>query len=161
VGKIGIPDRILRKAGALDECEYEIMKRHCTGGSQIIRHENEGTDSAKQHADLGSLIFQDLHSPVMRMAALVAETHHERWDGQGYPRGLTGSAIPIEGRITAVADVFDALSTKRHYKPAIPLPQCFKIIAENSGTQFDPDVVQAFFRRRSEIERTYRDYSDL
>ncbi len=160
VGKIGIPDSILRKPGLLEEHEYEVMKLHCTGGSKIIRDEGVSPQGEDQYAALGSVIFDDLNSPVMRMAAVVAETHHERWDGTGYPRGLSGEAIPIEGRITAVADVFDALSTRRHYKDAMPLEQCFKLIAENSGSHFDPAIVNAFFRRKSEIIRTYLDYAD-
>ena len=88
---------------------------------------------------------------MMTVAAVIAETHHERWDGTGYPLGLKGQDIPIEGRITAVADVFDAVSSKRPYKPAFPRERCFEILEEGSGTQFDPACVEAFFRNSNRI----------
>ena len=88
-------------------------------------------------------------------------THHEHWDGSGYPLGLAGEDIPIEGRITAVADVFDALSSKRVYKPAYPLEKCFAILTEARGAQFDPQVVDAFFARRDEIVRVQIDCADV
>jgi putative two-component system response regulator len=90
------------------------------------------------------------------MATRIAMTHHEWWDGSGYPLGLNGEAIPLEGRITAVADVFDALSSKRPYKPAFPAEKCWSIIREESGTHFDPVVVVAFVARRREIEDSTR-----
>jgi putative two-component system response regulator len=96
----------------------------------------------------------------MRVAAIVALTHHEKWDGSGYPRGLAGEDIPIEGRIVAVADVFDALSAKRSYKEAIPMEKCFRILVEGRGSHFDPHILDAFFRRQAEIVRIYRDYAD-
>ncbi len=85
------------------------------------------------------------------MAMRIASTHHERWDGTGYPLGLAGNDIPLEGRITAVADVFDALSTKRPYKPALPLDKCFQIMLDARGSHFDPTVLDAFFAKRGEI----------
>lgn len=94
------------------------------------------------------------------MAKRIAMTHHERWDGKGYPLGLAGEDIPIEGRITAVADVFDALSSKRAYKPAFPLAKCFQILSEGRGTQFDPVVIDAFFARREEIVEIQINLSD-
>ncbi len=161
VGKIGVPDEILRKSEGLTSEEFEIMKEHCAVGSRIIRDDGVSFgEEVKKHAELGASIFDDCNSPVMRMAALVAETHHEKWDGTGYPNGLAGDEIPLEGRITAVADVFDALSTKRPYKQAIPLDRCFEILAENRGTHFDPLVLDAFLRRKEEIIRTFRDYTD-
>ena len=105
-------------------------------------------------------IVDECSSPVMRLAALVCETHHERWDGTGYPHGIAGESIPIEGRITAVCDVFDAISTKRPYKEAYPIERCLKIIFEGSGSHFDPEVVNAFFRRRDEILQAYEELSD-
>jgi putative two-component system response regulator len=94
------------------------------------------------------------------MAASIAFTHHEKWDGTGYPLGLAGEDIPIEGRITAVADVFDALNSRRPYKAAMPREQCFQLIAEKRGTHFDPQVVDAFFARRTEIVRVQIELSD-
>jgi putative two-component system response regulator len=97
----------------------------------------------------------------MRLAALVAESHHEKWDGSGYPRGLSGEEIPIEGRITAICDVFDAVSTARPYKKAFPIEDCFEIIRQGRGTHFDPAIVDAFFRRQSEIIAAFHEYSDV
>ena len=159
VGKIGIPDSVLMKPGPLNKEEYQVMQRHCLGGSKIIRAEASNSP-VNRIAGREAGESENLNSPLMRMAAIVAETHHERWDGSGYPRGLAGEDIPIEGRITAVADVFDALSTQRPYKKAMPIDQCFKIMAENRGTHFDPAVLDAFFRCKSEIVRTQRDYAD-
>jgi putative two-component system response regulator len=155
VGKIGVPDSILLKPGALTKDEFAIMQRHCDLGSRIIRNDAHPAGSARQEP--GHRPFQ---SPLMQMAALIAESHHERWDGTGYPKGLKGEKIPLEGRITAVADVFDALSTARPYKKAMPLEQCFTILSENRGSHFDPLVLDAFFRCKSEIVRTYQEYSD-
>ena len=100
-------------------------------------------------------------SPLLRMASEIALTHHERWDGNGYPIGLKGTDIPLCGRIVAVADVFDALSSKRVYKPAFPIDKCFEILQEESGTHFDPDVVNAFMKVRDEIVRIRIDLADV
>ena len=94
------------------------------------------------------------------MAAVIAHTHHERWDGAGYPRGLKGEEIPIEGRITAVADVFDALTSQRPYKPAFSLEKSTGILRAESGTQFDPSVVDAFFAGFEQIVSVYNGYAD-
>ena len=99
-------------------------------------------------------------SPTLRMATRIAMTHHERWDGSGYPRGLAGEQIPLEGRITAVADVFDALSNDRPYKPAFPLEQCFTMMEAERGKHFDPRVLDAFFARRKEILRVRLEYTE-
>ncbi len=94
------------------------------------------------------------------MAASVAASHHEKWDGSGYPRGLAGEEIPIEGRITAVADVFDAVSSTRPYKTPFPIEKCFAIIEEGAGTHFDPQVVAAFLARKAEVNEIYLTYGD-
>lgn len=157
VGKIGVPDAILNKEDKLTDEEFDRIKDHCRTGSLIMQ---EATTEGMYSADEESIghILESCSSPVMRLAALVAETHHEKWDGSGYPRGLKGDEIPIEGRITAVCDVFDAVSTERPYKKAFPLEQCFKIIADGSGSHFDPAVVQAFFSAHREIIDTYQAY---
>ena len=160
VGKIGIPDSILNKPGSLSTDEFEVMKTHCVNGTRIIRDQAEQSQTEGCHTLTGVNVFDDCNSPIMRMAALVANTHHEKWDGTGYPRGLSGKEIPIEGRITAVADVFDALSTKRPYKEAIDLEKCVEMVEESSGGHFDPDVVRAFLTRKDDIVRIFRDYSD-
>lgn len=130
VGKIGIPDRILLKPGPLDADEWVIMKTHARIGADILA----GHDS-----------------PLMRLASLIAATHHEWWDGTGYPEGLAGDAIPLVGRITAVCDVFDALGTARPYKRAWPVEEAFAYIRENAGTHFDPVLAELFCSLREEV----------
>jgi PAS domain S-box-containing protein len=122
VGKIGTPAEILRKPGPLSAEERRIMQRHT-----VVGHE----------------IFAKFESVLSRIAATIALTHHERYDGDGYPQGLAGEEIPLEGRITAVADVFDALLTDRCYRPALPLDEAVAVMSEGRGTQFDPGIVDA------------------
>ena len=98
---------------------------------------------------------------MLMVAARIAQTHHERWDGTGYPLGLAGEDIPLEGRIVAVADVFDALSSPRPYKPPFPREKCFKILEEGRGTHFDPRMLEAFFARSEDIARTQIELMDL
>lgn len=125
VGKIGVRDAILLKPGPLDEEERAAMQRHTEIGHQILS--GSGLD-------------------VLDLAATVALNHHERWDGKGYPRGLAGEDIPIEGRVVAVADVFDALLSPRVYRPALDLDGALEIMREGRGSQFDPDVFDAFMQ---------------
>jgi putative two-component system response regulator len=154
VGKIGIPDAILLKPGKLDPDEFERMKRHCKFGKNIIHPISESElDRLRTHTEVGAKILAGPSSPILRLASLIAQTHHERYDGSGYPLGLAGEDIPLEGRIVAVADVFDALSSARPYKPPFPRETCFEILREGRGTHFDPTVLDAFFRRQSEIIR--------
>jgi len=124
IGKIGIPDEILLKPGRLNPDERRIMQTH---------------------AEIGAQILTGSYDPVIKTAEIIALTHHEKWDGSGYPKGLKKEDIPIEGRIAAVADVFDALTSKRPYKNAFPVDKSLQIIRGNSGTHFDPQVVDAFF----------------
>jgi putative two-component system response regulator len=131
VGKIGIPDEILLKPGKLTPAEFEVMKTHTTIGARILT---------------------GARSDLVRMASAIAYTHHERWNGLGYPRGLSGDAIPIEGRIVAVADVFDALTNARLYKEAWPLEEALAEIERQSGAQFDPAVVKAFLELHRPVE---------
>ena len=123
VGKIGIPDHILLKPGSLDREEWEIMKGHAAIGAELLA---------------GS------RSPVVQMGELIALTHHERWDGTGYPRGLKGEEIPFVSRITSVGDVFDALISDRPYKSAWPLDEARVEVMRLSGQNFDPDLVTVF-----------------
>jgi putative two-component system response regulator len=152
IGKIGVADTNLSKPDRLSRQEYEAMKDHCRMGSNLIR------DTPAEEGSKISHLIDECSSPVMRLAALVAETHHEKWDGSGYPRGLKGEAIPIEGRITAICDVFDAISTPRPYQQAFPLDECFEIIEDGRGSHFDPAVVDAFFARQDEIVQAYTDF---
>ncbi len=135
VGKVAIPDSILGKPGPLSPEETIVMRAH---------------------VPIGEAILADGASDLVRMAASIAATHHERWDGAGYPNKLAGAEIPIEGRIAAVADVFDALCSPRPYKPAWPLDDARRAIEDGAGTQFDPACVAAFERRWPEIERLYQ-----
>jgi putative two-component system response regulator len=123
IGKLAIPDRVLLKPGRLTEEEQELMQTHTTLGARLL---------------FGS------RSPALQLAGLLAESHHEWWDGSGYPQGLIGSDIPLVGRIVAVADVFDALTHDRPYKPAWPSEQAVALIRSSAGSQFDPRVVEAF-----------------
>ena len=161
IGKIGIPDAILLKPGKLTPEEFEIMQKHSGYGTRIthglLDHELNVLCS---HTELGSRLLHTADSPVLAIAATIALSHHERWDGTGYPLGLAGEDIPIEGRITAVADVFDALSSKRPYKPAFPLDKCFQILKEGRGSHFDPQVLDAFFRRQEDIVYTQIRHAD-
>ena len=130
VGKIATPDEILRKPGPLTAEERSVMERHTTFGYQIL---------------------SDSKSELLQMAAAIALTHHERWDGEGYPRGLEGEQIPLEGRVAAVADVFDALLSDRVYRPAMSADQAVEILREGRGTQFDPQIVDLLLENLEEI----------
>lgn len=161
IGKIGVPDSILLKPGRLTSEELDAMRQHSRFGKQIIAGSEE-TDSPelRGHVELGAKILSSGRSPILALATRIAMSHHERWDGTGYPLGLAGPMIPEEGRITAVADVFDALSRKRPYKPAFPLEECFAIMRDGRGTHFDPRVLDAFFARQNSIAEIARTYAD-
>ena len=149
VGKIGIPDSILLKSGELDPEESRAMRKHCGMGLTVLHQINDDDYQAfRGHVQMGANILSDVDSPMLMMASQIALTHHEKWDGSGYPLGLSGEQIPLEGRITAVADVFDALRSTRPYKPAFPLEKCYAILAEGRGSHFDPQVVDAFLDLR-------------
>lgn len=139
IGKVGTPDHILLKPGRLEPEEMEIMR---------------------QHAMIGYEILKDSPSPLLQMAAIIALNHHEKYDGSGYPHGVKGEEIPIEGRIVAVADVFDALTSERPYKKAWPLEDAIKFMHENSGSHFDPKCIDAFFNTWDEILDIRAQYSD-
>jgi putative two-component system response regulator len=133
IGKIGIRDSILLKPGKLDEAETAEMRKHCEIGARIL-----GEDSSSDVEPLA-------------IASVCALSHHERWDGRGYPRGLSGEAIPLIGRIATVADVFDALTSKRPYKESWPIGRAAAEIQDGAGSQFDPEVVKAFAKALPEI----------
>ena len=130
IGKIGIPDHILLKPGKFEPDEWEIMKTHATIGGKLL----DGDDST-----------------LMRMAREIALSHHEKWDGSGYPNGLSGEDIPMSGRIAALADVFDALTSQRPYKKAWPVEDAVQLIKDNSGKHFDPQLVEVFIQKLPEI----------
>ena len=151
VGKIGISDLVLLKPGRLAPEEFSLMKKHCEFGRDIICPETP------LDADMPAARRR---SPLLEMAARIAMTHHEWWDGTGYPSGLKGQEIPLEGRITAVADVFDALSSERPYKPPYDLERSVAILRHQRSTQFDPAVLDAFFAAFDQIVAIHEKYHD-
>jgi cyclic di-GMP phosphodiesterase len=162
VGKIGVSDSILLKPGKLTPEEFEVMQRHCNFGKRTF--ETMSPDQFKlfkSHTSVGADVLGNCHSPILQIASNIALTHHERWDGTGYPLGLAGEDIPLEGRITAIADVFDALSSRRPYKSAWPLDKCFDMMAAERGKHFDPRLLDAFFEHRDEVVKTQIDLADI
>lgn len=139
IGKIGIPDAILQKPGKLSNEEFDKMKEHPIIGGKIIK-------------DTFGHLFNGEYE---NMAYQVAMYHHEKWNGKGYPEGLSGDDIPLCARIMAVADVFDAVSAKRCYRDAMPLEDCYSIIENGRGMDFDPDIVDAFMMNKDEVEEIY------
>ena len=139
IGKIGTPDSILMKRGRLTPDEFEIMKRH---------------------AEIGYRILVGSSSEMLMLAADIAWTHHEKWDGSGYPRGLVGEEIPLEGRITALCDVFDALTTARCYKPAFTVEDSRALMDAGRGSHFDPELYDVFWEHIDEILAIKRLYDD-
>ncbi|NOY42626.1 MAG: response regulator [Planctomycetes bacterium] len=162
VGKIGIPDEVLLSPNRLEPEQFEVMKKHCGFGKKIIQRMSDDDQARiRQHVELGAKLLDVPSSPILELASSIALTHHEWFDGNGYPLGLAGEDIPLEGRITAVADVFDALSSKRPYKPAFPLQKCFEIMESERGTHFDPMVLDAFLLRRKEIVEIQMQHIDV
>jgi putative two-component system response regulator len=139
VGKIGTPDAILYKKG---------------------KHTPEETELMKQHAQIGYEILRGSQSELLDTAAVIAWTHHEKYDGSGYPRGLRGREIPLEGRIVAIADVFDALTSRRVYKPAFPVEQSQQMMEEGRGKHFDPGLLDLFWSNLDEILNVRSQFSD-
>lgn len=145
IGKVGIPDRILLKPGRLDPDEFEIMKTHAALGKDAL---------ARAEQQLGKTV------EFLSCAKEIAWAHHERWDGKGYPRGLSGSEIPLSARLMSVADVYDALISKRVYKDAMPHEEAVAIILEGRGTQFDPDALDAFSEIVGEFQAIVARFAD-
>jgi putative two-component system response regulator len=139
VGKVAVPDSILLKRGKLTPEEFEIIKGHAETGFQMLSGSS---------------------SEVVQLGALIARTHHERWDGAGYPRGLRGEDIPPEGRIAALADVFDALTSDRVYRSALPVKSAIELMREERESHFDPDLFDLFVEALPEIEAIRQAYAD-
>ncbi|HEX2294256.1 MAG TPA: HD domain-containing phosphohydrolase [Actinomycetota bacterium] len=139
IGKIGVSDLILLKEGVLTPTERRMMEEHVPIGVRLL----EGSDS-----------------PVVQVACVVAGSHHERWDGKGYPRGLAGEAIPIEGRIAAIADVFDALTHSRPHRRAFPLGNVLDMMRKESGAHFDPALLELFLDRMNTVLTIYEEHRE-
>lgn len=146
-GKVGVPDNILLKPGKLTDEEFEIMKLHTVRGYEVLKKAEE---LAGLSQDMSFLYY----------AKEVARSHHEKWDGSGYPDGLKGEEIPVSARLMALADVYDALRAKRVYKPQMPHEKARAIILEGKGTHFDPDVVDAFSAREDAFQKILETYAD-
>jgi len=144
IGKVAVPDAILLKPARLNAREIEIMRKHVDVGTETIR----------------SVLERTPDSEFLKMAEEIASGHHEWYDGRGYPKGVQGQAIPLSARVLALADVYDALTTKRVYKDAMPHSEARSIIIESAGTQFDPVIIEAFVRTESEFIRLARELAD-
>jgi putative two-component system response regulator len=147
IGKVAVPDSILKKPGSLSSEEFEIMKKHAEYGFEVLSNaeKNSGINEEKS---------------FLRVAKEIAYYHHEKWDGSGYPCKLKNQEIPISARFMAVADVYDALINKRVYKPAMPHQKAVEIIKKGKGTQFAPDVIDAFVSIQDEFNDIAKDYPE-
>jgi putative two-component system response regulator len=139
IGKIGTPDHVLLKPGKFTQEEFGVIA---------------------QHAEIGYKILSGSDAELLKVAAVIAYTHHERFDGSGYPRQLKGDAIPIEGRIAAIADAFDALTTQRVYKPAFELSHAIELMLKHRSEHFDPDLLDVFVASTDELGRIHKQYAD-
>jgi putative two-component system response regulator len=135
IGKIMIPDSIQAKTDNLEPHEWEISEQHTVEGARLLRGSSSG---------------------FLQAGEIIALTHHERWDGSGYPNGIKGSEIPMTGRITALADVFDALTTRRPYKKEISLEEAAELVENSAGTLFDPDLVKVFLDSFDEVQSIHK-----
>ncbi len=147
IGKVGIPDHILQKPGKLTDEEWVVMRTHTALGAEAIQR------AIQDEQDQSALDF-------LRIAIQIAQSHHEKWDGSGYPQGLKGEAIPLPARLMALADVFDALINRRCYKEAISLQQAVEIILDGKAKHFDPAVVEAFIARQADFAAIAQRYAE-
>lgn len=159
IGKIGIPDSILLKPGKLTREETETMRNHTLIGEKILRSTPKAASIARHKPRSGTGDHAGTGSVLIDLAASIARSHHEKWDGSGYPDGLSGKDIPIEARIVAVSDVFDALMSKRPYKDAMPESDALEFLSRERNRHFDPDVVDVFLERVDKI-RAIRELAD-
>ena len=157
LGKVGIPDAILLKPGRLTPAEFDIMKTHAAIGADAIR---KAMQDALAAADDNMAAQASRAFAFLQVAREIALSHHEKWDGTGYPAGLAGDAIPAAGRLMALADVFDALTCRRIYKLPMPIAQACQIITEGRGTHFVPDVVEAYLACRERFAEIATRFAD-
>ncbi len=161
LGKIGIPDQILLSPEKLTSEQFDVMKKHCEIGRAILNpFAAEEIELLRKHQAGQLQIPEALRRPLLSLAARIAQTHHEKFDGTGYPLGLKGEQIPIEGRITAVADVYDALCSERPYKKGFPVEKALEIMLADRGRRFDPIVLDAFFEKITVIEKIRKAFLD-
>ncbi len=160
IGKIGIPDAILLKRSPLSQAEWHVMKQHCWIGERILHEEPRPKRVFERLVGMPVYDGGPSSNPWIDMAARIALTHHERWDGSGYPQALAGEAIPMESRITAIVDVFDALLSRRPYKPAFPEEKALAIMADEAESHFDPEVYRAFLQTLPELREIYHHLPD-
>lgn len=139
VGKLSLPDEIVSKAGRYKEKEWRIVESHTTVGANLLKGSS---------------------NPVIQIGEIVALGHHERWDGSGYPRRLKGEAIPVEARLCALADVYDALTTRRIYKDVTPEDEAFQLVRKAGGTLFDPNLIEAFEKSGGEFKKIRKEFSN-
>ncbi len=162
IGKVAIPETVLLKTSQLQGAEWNEMKEHCRHGFNLLTTGAPGSQKAKEKLSdsLGIKSDSELRGQLLTFASNIALYHHEKWDGSGYPSGLGKEDIPIEARITALVDVYDALGSKRPYKDEYPEEKCQAIIKELSGSHFDPDAVSAFFESIDSILMIKREWKD-
>jgi putative two-component system response regulator len=158
IGKVGTPDHILLKPGRLTPEEFEIMKMHATTGAEAL---TEAINRVLAERNAQEIKEEERYSlAFLETAREIAGGHHEKWDGSGYPLGLAGDAIPLSARLMALADVFDALICRRHYKDAFSLEKTLEIIREGSGRHFDPRIVDVFLKRVDDFANIAQRYAD-
>ena len=148
IGKIGVPDSVLLKPGRLDPSEWGVMETHVKIGEELIRSMQRG-------------IGKTLDETILDTAIDLISSHHEKWDGSGYPRGLQGEEIPLSGRIVAAADVFDSLTNRRPYKEPYSIDESLNIIRQGKGSHFDPKIIDAFEGVLEEILQVYEQHKEL
>ncbi|MCA9164242.1 MAG: response regulator [Planctomycetales bacterium] len=162
IGKIGVPDSVLHKPGRLDHREWRVMRKHCDMGAEILSDECRFKHVARRFGADSQTLAHVLPAddPVLALATSIARGHHEHWNGAGYPHGLQGEEIPLEARIVAIADVYDALRSERPYKQAFSVDRALSILAEENGTHFDPAVYEAFLLAFDEINALESEFND-
>jgi len=160
LGKIGIPDSVLLKPGNFTAPEWEIMRTHCRLGQELLNTETFGQNSLGTIACPLNETFQQDRNPFLQMAAEIAGCHHEKWNGEGYPNGIKRAEIPLTARIVTVSDVYDALRSKRTYKPEIAHDEAIGIMRKENTFRFDPDIFSTFEKCLSDFQDIHHQYGD-